>query len=142
MVGALTKRPELVSLKRSGVAVMPSEHVIDFAVHDMDNVRIGEVDDLIVDTDAGRVRFLVLGHGGFLGLGRSRHLVPVDAIQEVVGGSTAPTVFLNVPGAMLDDAPRGEDLEEGSLFIVSRYYGYEPFWSEGYVARDWTATTS
>ena len=140
MVGALTNRHELVSLKRSGVAVLPSEHVIGYAVHDMDNQRIGEIDDLIVDRDAGRVRFLVLGHGGLAGIGRTRHVIPVDAVNEVVGAGVAPTIFLAFPGALLEDAPRGEDMDEASLAHTCRFFGCEPYWTEGYVPRDWSAT--
>jgi sporulation protein YlmC with PRC-barrel domain len=142
MVGALTDRQELLSLKRSGVAVTPSEHVIGYAVHDMDNHRIGEVDDLIVDRDAGRVRFLVLGHGGLAGFGRTRHIIPVDTVTEIVGAGIAPTIFLGFPGALLEDAPRGKDLDEASLTHTCSFFGCEPYWTEGYRGRDWSATTA
>lgn len=139
MVGAMTRRQELVSLRHSGVAVMPSEHVIDFAVRDANNERIGDVDDLIVDVDTNRVRYLVAGQGGVMGFGRTHHLIPVDIIHDVVGGSSHPTVYLNVDGALVSEAPRGDDLQESHLSMVCRHFGCEPYWSEGYVARDWTA---
>lgn len=37
---------------------------------------IGEVDDLIVDTVSGKVRYAVLSFGGFLGLGKSSYVIP------------------------------------------------------------------
>jgi hypothetical protein len=42
---------------------------------------IGEVDDLIVDTVTGKVRYAVLSFGGFLGLGKSSYVIPWTSLK-------------------------------------------------------------
>ncbi len=51
-------------------------------VKDEDGDGIGTVADLLVDDREKRVRFLLVEHGGFLGFGQKRTLIPVDAIAE------------------------------------------------------------
>ena len=55
----------------------------DLVVVDPDAHRVGEVDGVVVDPTDRRMRMLVVGSGGILGLGRVRRLVPVEAIVEV-----------------------------------------------------------
>jgi len=52
-------------------------------VYDQDGNEIGKVDDLLVDPSQRRVRFLQVTSGGFLGLGGTMMLVPVEAITMV-----------------------------------------------------------
>lgn len=51
------------------------------SVYDGHHTAIGEVDDLIVDTITGNVRYAVLSFGGFLGLGKSLYVVPWTALK-------------------------------------------------------------
>jgi sporulation protein YlmC with PRC-barrel domain len=44
---------------------------------------IGEVDDLLVDEREHKVRFVRVVAGGFLGLGETKFLIPIDAITKV-----------------------------------------------------------
>ncbi len=55
----------------------------DLVVVDPDAHRVGEIDGVVVDPADQRMRMLVVGSGGILGLGRVRRLVPVDAVLEV-----------------------------------------------------------
>jgi sporulation protein YlmC with PRC-barrel domain len=43
--------------------------------------EIGEVDDLIVDTVTGKVRYAILSFGGFLGLGKSNYVIPWTSLK-------------------------------------------------------------
>jgi sporulation protein YlmC with PRC-barrel domain len=43
--------------------------------------EIGEVDDLIVDTVTGKVRYAILSFGGFLGLGKSSYVIPWTSLK-------------------------------------------------------------
>jgi sporulation protein YlmC with PRC-barrel domain len=45
-----------------------------------DGEKIGTIDELISDEDDGRVEFLQISHGGFLGIGAEHFLVPVSSI--------------------------------------------------------------
>jgi sporulation protein YlmC with PRC-barrel domain len=52
-------------------------------VYDVDGEQIGSVDDLYVDRQERKVRFLEVGAGGFLGMGEKHFLVPVESVTEV-----------------------------------------------------------
>jgi len=66
----------------------------DFDLPDQDDIRrrtvfdehgndLGDVDDLIIDPQQRRLRFLVVTTGGFLGFGGKMMLIPVEAITRV-----------------------------------------------------------
>jgi sporulation protein YlmC with PRC-barrel domain len=50
------------------------------AVYDPQNNRIGDVDDVLVTRD-GRANALVIGVGGFLGIGEKNVIVPFNAVK-------------------------------------------------------------
>jgi sporulation protein YlmC with PRC-barrel domain len=52
-------------------------------VYDVDGEQIGSVDDLYIDRQERKVRFLEVGTGGFLGIGEKHLLVPVESVTEV-----------------------------------------------------------
>ena len=99
---------------------------------DRDGEEIGTIDDLLIDAEEKRVRFLRIRSGGFLGIGKEDVLVPVDAVA-----SAAPDVVrIDEARARLSDAP-GYDPE---VTYDDRYYqdlygwwGYGPYWGTGYV---------
>ncbi len=49
-------------------------------VYDQSNNRIGEIDDVLVDSEA-RIVALVIGVGGFLGIGERHVAVPYNAVR-------------------------------------------------------------
>lgn len=46
-----------------------------------DDNRIGDIDDLLVDTATDRVVFAVVNHGGTLGIGEKSTLIPLDHVR-------------------------------------------------------------
>lgn len=51
------------------------------SVYGISGDAIGEVDDLIVDTISGKVRYAILSFGGFLGLGKSSYVIPWTSLK-------------------------------------------------------------
>ncbi len=95
---------------------------------------IGTVDGLMVDDDQNRVRFLQVECGGFLGLGATHVMIPVDAII----GITRDTVTIDRGGRHLRGAPRyhpalTKEMDERYWRGVYGYYGFAPYWGAGYV---------
>lgn len=45
-------------------------------VYGTDRVQIGDVDELVIDTTSGQVRYAILSFGGLLGIGRTQYVVP------------------------------------------------------------------
>ena len=124
----------LALLSEDQGTVVASEDVRGFDVREASNARIGTIDDLAVDAE-GRVRFLKVGMGGLLGLGRTHRLIPVDIVESVAG----ETVFLKTTRERVADSPEWETLDdEWALERVCSYHGCRPPWSEGYLAPDWT----
>jgi sporulation protein YlmC with PRC-barrel domain len=100
-------------------------------VKDKDGKDLGKVHDLLIDDDEGKVRFLLVEHGGFLGIGETTSFIPVDAITRIAEDE----VFINhtrdhVAGAPAYDPALINDrvYHEG----IYSYYGYAPYWGAGY----------
>jgi len=105
-------------------------------VIDRNREEIGEVNDLLIDEHDRRVRFLEVASGGFLGLGQTKFLIPVDAITRI----TDDEVCVNQTRQHIAGTPRydptliHEDVGEGSYYgDVYKHYGYAPYWGSGYV---------
>jgi sporulation protein YlmC with PRC-barrel domain len=52
-------------------------------VYDAEGQRISGVEDLYIDWQEREVRFLEVGTGGFLGIGKKRFLVQVEAVMQI-----------------------------------------------------------
>jgi sporulation protein YlmC with PRC-barrel domain len=78
---------------------------------------IGDINDVVLGSD-GQVRAVIVGVGGFLGLGEREVAVAMDALQLQAGQSGASTVTVDVMRETLKDAPRwtwaGETSATGS----------------------------
>ena len=65
---------------------VPANHEDDVRgrdVHDPEGRLVGSVEDLYIDRQEREVRFLEVGSGGILGIGRKRFLVPVVEVVKV-----------------------------------------------------------
>ena len=136
MYSTAIRQPELATLD-DGMHVLATENVQGFEVRDIDNHPVGRVDDLVVDREAGHVRFLEVVDNGILGLGfgREHRLVPVDMIQGLAGG----TVFLKTDRDVVEFAPKWRPLGDGTYVTsILRYFGCTPFWSSDYRTPEWT----
>jgi len=87
--------------------------------------------DLLIDDQEKKVRFLIVDHGGFLGLGRTTSFLPVDAITAI----TEHDVQINhsrdhVAGAHAHDP--GLVLDPDYHGAVYGHYGYKAYWQPDY----------
>lgn len=122
----------LNKLSDTGMTVAdPDQDIRGRKVKDKDGKRLGKVHDLLIDDAERKVRFLLVEHGGLLGIGGEKSFIPVDAINRI----TARAVFLNhtrehvaaAPG--YDPALVNERIYHDSIYS---HYGYLPYWKEGY----------
>jgi sporulation protein YlmC with PRC-barrel domain len=114
----------------------PAEDIRDRHVVDRDGADLGEVEDLLIDERDKRVRFVEVASGGFLGIGQTKFLLPVEAITRI----SDETVYVNqtrqhIAGAPVYDPDLiHEDVGEESYYgAVYQHYGYPPYWGPGYV---------
>lgn len=78
------------------------------------------------------MRFLQVASGGFLGIGETKFMIPVDAIKRIDEG----TVHVDQTRERLAKAPKYDlDLvmKQTHWNDLYGYYGYAPFWGSGYI---------
>lgn len=129
---AQTQPPEtLVRLSDSKLTVANrAEDIRGREVLDKNGGNLGKVDDLMIDDVEHKVRFLQVESGGFLGLGETRILIPVDAITKI-----DDKVHINHTREHVARAPRyNPELIKDERYLGSIYghYGYPAFWEPGY----------
>ncbi len=74
----------IYKLSDSGKTTMSAaDDIRGRTVRDKDGQAIGKVHDLLIDEQEGKVRFLLVEHGGFLGFGRTESFIPVRAITSI-----------------------------------------------------------
>ncbi|TFV57715.1 PRC-barrel domain containing protein [Geodermatophilus sp. DF01-2] len=123
----------LVRLSETGRTVAePAADVRGRTAVDSEGQEIGTVDDLLVDDREERVRFLRVGAGGFLGIGKEHYLVPVEAVEAV----EPDRVRIGRDRAALSDVPGYDpELAEDPAYYAGVYgwWGFGPYWAPGYV---------
>ncbi|WBQ03386.1 PRC-barrel domain-containing protein [Kribbella sp. CA-293567] len=102
-------------------------------VVDRDGEPVGKVEGLFIDREECRVRLLEVSSGGFLGIGKTIQLVPVDAViavsVDVVQVEQDREHVARGPGYDPDLARR----EPPRYFAdIYGYYGAAPYWTAGY----------
>jgi sporulation protein YlmC with PRC-barrel domain len=60
--------------------LMRASRLLGVDVYGADNQRIGDIDEILVDRQ-GRIHGLVVGVGGFLGIGQKDVAIPLDQVQ-------------------------------------------------------------
>ena len=141
---AQDERPsaKIVRLSATELTVAnPAEDVRGRKVVDKHGEEVGEVDDLLVDDREHHVRFLRVASRGFLGLGETKFLIPVEAITRI----SDTTVYVNLtrqhiagapcydPHLLHEEAAEGAYAGAGYYEDLYHYYGYPPYWAPGYV---------
>jgi sporulation protein YlmC with PRC-barrel domain len=109
----------------------PNEDVRGDMVVDPNGDEVGKVDELLIDENERRVRFLEVGSGGFLGIGEEKRLIPVDAVTSIDDEVHIDKTREQVIGAPNYDpqVARTTDTYYGDYY---GHYGYDPFWDPGY----------
>ena len=90
---------------------------------------VGTVDGLLIDDTENKVRFLCVECGGFLGLGTTHVLVPVEAVSSI----TRDAVAIDRGGEHLHGAPRYDpelidSQDERYWSDVFAHYSLAPYW--------------
>ena len=120
-------QPNLIKLSASENLRLrePLKNIRGLDVYDSNGEEIGSVEDLFVDQEAQFPRFLDVGAGGFLGIGKKHFLVPFEEVSRHVGEEERVIVrqdrdkVLGSPDFDPDEMPE-VDLQRA----VYAYYGY------------------
>ncbi len=116
-------------VERLGRAEKASD-IIGMEVQNNQNEKLGKVNDLAVDVESGRVVYVILSTGGFIGMGDTLHAVPPGALHH----DAANKVFqLDADKAKLIAAPKfemakwAECCNSNQVAEVYRQYGQKPY---------------
>ncbi len=107
---------------------MRASKIIGANVENANGDNIGEIKDMMVDTRNERVRYVVLSHGGVLGIGDKLFAYPMSMVET--SGRNSDKLVMNVNKEQLDKAP-GFDKSKWPDFAsngkysseVDKYYG-------------------
>ena len=114
----------------SGLAVKTS-NIVGTRVVSRTNEDLGKVEEVVIDVFNGRIAYLVLSFGGFLGLGEKLYAVPWKALHY---DNETQVYVLNLTKDQIERAP-GFEKETWPEFTDERwnrtvhdYYELPPFW--------------
>jgi sporulation protein YlmC with PRC-barrel domain len=93
--------------------------------------ELGKIDEIMIDTPTGRIAYVVLSFGGFLGLGDKLFAIPWS---RLVLDENRQLFVLDIDKEVLEKAP-GFDKENwpdmadrGWGVLIHAYYGSRPYW--------------
>jgi sporulation protein YlmC with PRC-barrel domain len=95
--------------------------------------EIGDIDEVLIEPDSGRVRFAILSVGGFLGLGSTRVAVPWSAFEISRQGARV-TYMLDATREQLEKAPRVEGKNYERLYAQETAEPIFVYWDELWIA--------
>jgi hypothetical protein len=106
-------------------SLIASDKVEGTAVYGPDGVKIGSIDNVMLDKRSGRVAYAVLGFGGFLGMGSDHYPLPWAMLKydEDLGG-----YIVNITKGQLESAPKYADDDDWnwtspeSMGLVDTHY--------------------
>lgn len=128
----MTMTHELVPLGSGGLTLAQQEDdVRGLPVKDVRDHRVGDVEDILVDPEERRARLLVIASGGVLGLAQHHRLVPVDAVSRVSGDVRLERSDLHVESGFDYDTAESATSSVDYRAVYS-YFGYTPYWEDGY----------
>ncbi len=111
--------------------VLSATTIIGDKVINPQGEHLGEIKELMIDLDLGRVAYAVLSFGGVMGMGEKLFAIPFQALQL---RPDRHEFVLNVdkeklkkaPGFDKNNWPSTADRTWGAQ--IHKYYGYEPYW--------------
>jgi sporulation protein YlmC with PRC-barrel domain len=109
--------------------VVKASDVLGITVKNDQGQKLGDVSDLAVDVEAGRITQVIVNTGGFLGMGDELRAVPPGAFTHDADGKI---LVLNADKEKLKAAPKfdsaqwSQNCDSEHLAAVYRYYGETP----------------
>ena len=111
--------------------LIASDRVVGTEVRRPDGHRIGRIERLMIDKASGRVAYVVMSFGGFLGLGEDYYTLPwavlsFDPKADAYVVDITEEQLRNAPARSPEGGDPAEDREWEEH--VHRYYNAAPYW--------------
>jgi sporulation protein YlmC with PRC-barrel domain len=114
-------------------ALLTTSDVKGANVINLQNEKIGDIDDLLIEADTGHIRFATVSVGGFLGIGSTRVAVPWGAFVITKENNKAKFV-LDATKERLEKAPKVEGTNYDRLYTKADAEPVFIYWHEEWVA--------
>jgi len=89
VAGSTTLGITVEELKAVAVGWSAKRQILGKPVYNEQNARVGKIEDMIVTPDKS-ISFVIIGAGGFVGVGRHDVAIPVNQLQEKDGKYVLP----------------------------------------------------
>jgi sporulation protein YlmC with PRC-barrel domain len=86
---ALANQSQAAEQVTPNASIVRLSDVSGLAVYNSSNERLGKIEDLVIDTKAGTIRYAVLSFGGLLGIGDKYFAIPWQSVSFVPKGQTS-----------------------------------------------------
>ena len=111
--------------------IQKASDLIGKPVQNPDGERLGEVQDLAIDGEHGRVAYVVLSFGGFLGMGEKWFAIPTESLTLPKSAkhfvlAMEKDRLKSAPGFNKDKWPAMGDSKWGMQ--THEFYGVQPYW--------------
>ena len=114
-----------------GTNVLSANTLLGNNIYNLEGEKLGEIKDVMLDVDLGRVAYAVLSFGGFLGMGDKLFAIPfeafrIDPANERIVLNVPKETLKNAPGFDKDRWPSAADRAWATK--IHQHYGYAPYW--------------
>jgi sporulation protein YlmC with PRC-barrel domain len=112
-------------------SVLSASSLIGHKVYNSQGETLGDIKDVMLDVDLGRVAYAVLSFGGFMGMGDKLFALPFEAFRldranDRILLDVPKDKLKNAPGFDRDKWPSTADRTWGTR--IHEHYGYRPYW--------------
>ncbi|HEX2867617.1 MAG TPA: PRC-barrel domain-containing protein [Ignavibacteriales bacterium] len=116
---------------------MKNYHLLSSSTITGDDVKntmgedLGKIEEIMIDVNSGRIAYVVLSFGGFLGIGDKYFAIPWESLRL---STEEHAFYLDVPKEKLENAPGfdkdnwPDNPDQQFVSDIYSYYGYRPYW--------------
>jgi sporulation protein YlmC with PRC-barrel domain len=115
--------------------ILKASDIIGKDVENAAGDDLGDIEDVVIDPDSGRVAYAVLSFGGFLGMGDKLFALPWQSLKSSAKDADKFVLDIdkerlkNAPGFDKDTWPNMADRQWAT--DIHKYYGRDPYWQGG-----------
>lgn len=105
------------------------DELVDLVVIDQEGSKIGTIKSVSKNDETGEINFVTLAEGGFLGMGRNEHAVPLEALN-IRSEEGEATLLVSRDKLLSSPAPEVGLTDEEFRGVINQHYGIGPAWEE------------
>ena len=112
--------------------VVDAGALVGMSVKNMQDETIGEVDRILADSKSGKIKYAVLGVGGFLGIGETKVAVPWASLSfhNAAEEDGKPDLHVMIDGSreMFENAPKYDEQMDMDIYEMSTLETVDTYW--------------